>query len=41
MLNNKNIDVLLGTAIFFSEYVGILLINKIEIIIKKIGTTSL
>ena len=33
--NNKKIVALLGTTIFFKEYVGILLINKIEIKINK------
>ena len=36
--NNKNIVNLLGTVIFLKEYVGILLINNIEISINIAGT---
>ena len=41
MLNSKKIVILLGTAIFLNEYVGILLIKNIEIIIKIEGTIKL
>ena len=37
---HQKIVVLLGTTIFFKEYVGILLINKIEISINKNGTKT-
>ena len=36
--NNKNLVILLGITIFLNEYVGIVLINNIETIIKKVGT---
>ena len=36
--NNKNFVVDLGMTIFLKEYVGIVLINNIETIIKKVGT---
>ena len=37
---SKKIVIVLGTTIFFNEQVGNLLINKNEIITKKIGTIS-
>ena len=39
--NNKKIVVFLGITIFLNEYVGNLLINNKEIVIKNIGTTNL
>ena len=38
---SKNIVVLLGTTIFLNEYVGILLIKRIEIITNIIGVINL
>ena len=38
---SKKIVKLLGTTIFFIEYVGILLINNIEITINTIGVINL
>ena len=37
--NNKNLVIALGITILLNEYVGNLLINKIEVAIKKAGTT--
>ena len=38
--NNKKIVMLLGTIIFFNEYVGNLLIKRNEVVINKIGTNN-
>ena len=36
--NNKNLVIALGMTIFLNEYVGTVLINSIEVVIKNIGT---
>ena len=38
--NNKNFVIDLGMTIFLNEYVGTVLINRIETIIKNVGTTT-
>ena len=38
--NSKKIVVLLGITIFLNEYVGNLLINNNDVVIKNIGTTK-